>query len=170
MCECQSMITPMSPRPAAQCERKAAAGQSTVAANKRLARSRNRSAWRLARLGFMLDFLARRGSGSPDPTGGKDVRDQVLRDCCFSCGRVVGLNGEPRAAASAQSPNMTFFVTSNGSGKGADLGGLEGADRHCQTLAQGAGAGGKTWRAYLSTRATGGAQVVNARDRIGLGP
>jgi len=51
-----------------------------------------------------------------------------------------------------QSPNMTFFVTSNGSGKGADLGGLEGADRHCQTLAQGAGAGGKTWRAYLSTR------------------
>jgi hypothetical protein len=69
-----------------------------------------------------------------------------------------------------QSPNMTFFVTSNGSGKGADLGGLEGADRHCQTLAQGAGAGGKTWRAYLSTQATGGAQVVNARDRIGLGP
>src|SRR5262249_45139900 len=48
-----------------------------------------------------------------------------------------------------QSPNMTFFVTSNGPGKGADLGGLEGADRHCQTLAQAAGAGGKTWRAYL---------------------
>src|SRR5437868_6048373 len=69
-----------------------------------------------------------------------------------------------------QSPNMTFFVTSNGPGKGADLGGLEGADRHCQTLAQAAGAGGKTWHAYLSTQAAGGAQAVNARDRIGRGP
>ncbi|MFL6305721.1 MAG: hypothetical protein ACJ72H_19505, partial [Candidatus Sulfotelmatobacter sp.] len=49
-----------------------------------------------------------------------------------------------------QSPNMTFFVTGNGPGKGADLGGLAGADRHCQDLAQRAGAGGKTWRAYLS--------------------
>jgi hypothetical protein len=65
---------------------------------------------------------------------------------------------------------MTFFVTSAGSGKGADLGGLEGADRHCQTLAQGAGAGGKTWRAYLSTQGAGGGQAVNARDRIGQGP
>jgi hypothetical protein len=69
-----------------------------------------------------------------------------------------------------QSPNMTFFLTSNGPGKGADLGGLEGADRHCQTLAQGAGAGGKTWRAYLSTQAAAGGQSVNARDRIGAGP
>ncbi|HEY7244293.1 MAG TPA: lectin [Xanthobacteraceae bacterium] len=69
-----------------------------------------------------------------------------------------------------QSPNMTFFVTSVGPGKGADLGGLEGADRHCQTLAQGAGAGGKAWHAYLSTQAQGSAQAVNARDRIGKGP
>ena len=69
-----------------------------------------------------------------------------------------------------QSPNMTFFVTSAGLGKGADLGGLEGADRQCQTLAQAAGAGGKTWRAYLSTQAVGGATAVNARDRIGRGP
>ena len=69
-----------------------------------------------------------------------------------------------------QSSNMTFFVTSVGPGKGADLGGLEGADRHCQTLAQGAGAGGKTWRAYLSTQADGGTQAINARDRIGSGP
>src|SRR5215469_18372896 len=69
-----------------------------------------------------------------------------------------------------QSPDVTFFVTSNGPGKGADLGGLEGADRHCQTLAQGAGAGGKTWRAYLSSQATDCAQAVNARDRIGHGP
>ena len=65
---------------------------------------------------------------------------------------------------------MTFFVTSTSPGKGADLGGLAGADRHCQTLAQAAGAGGKTWRAYLSTQAAGGTAAVNARDRIGNGP
>src|SRR3982075_662951 len=72
--------------------------------------------------------------------------------------------------APPQAPNMTFFVVSAGPGKGADLGGLEGADRQCQTLAQAAGAGRKTWRAYLSTQAAGGAQAVNARDRIGKGP
>ncbi len=65
---------------------------------------------------------------------------------------------------------MTFFVTSTGTGKGADLGGLEGADRHCQTLAQAVGAGAKTWRAYLSTQPAGGNTAVNARDRIGRGP
>jgi len=70
------------------------------------------------------------------------------------------------AAAQAQNA-MTFFITSAGSGKGADLGGLEGADRHCQALAQAAGAGGKTWRACLSTQ---GANAVNAKDRIGRGP
>jgi hypothetical protein len=69
-----------------------------------------------------------------------------------------------------QSPNMTFFVTGAGSGKGGDLGGLEGADRHCQELAQRAGAGNKTWRAYLSTQATEGKPASNARDRIGRGP
>jgi hypothetical protein len=68
----------------------------------------------------------------------------------------------------AQSQNaISFFITSAGPGKGADLGGLEGADRHCQTLAQAAGAGGKTWKAYLSTQ---GAGAVNAKDRIGRGP
>ena len=70
------------------------------------------------------------------------------------------------AAAQAQNA-MTFFITGAGPGKGADLGGLEGADRHCQALAQAAGAGGKTWRAYLSTQ---GANAVNAKDRIGRGP
>jgi hypothetical protein len=65
---------------------------------------------------------------------------------------------------------MTFFVTSTGPGKGADLGGLEGADRQCQTLAQAAGAGGKTWHAYLSTQVVGDAKAVDARDRIGRGP
>lgn len=72
--------------------------------------------------------------------------------------------------AQAQQSTMSFFVTSVGSGKGADLGGLEGADRHCQQLASAAGAGGKTWRAYLSTQAAGGQPAVNARDRIGKGP
>ena len=69
-----------------------------------------------------------------------------------------------------QSPEMTFFVTSFGPGKGADLGGIEGADRYCQDLAQRAGAGSKTWRAYLSTQAADGKPAVNARDRIGRGP
>jgi hypothetical protein len=69
-----------------------------------------------------------------------------------------------------QSPDMTFFVTSQGSGEGADLGGLEGADAHCQQLAQAAGAGNRTWRAYLSTQADGGQTAINAAERIGSGP
>ena len=72
--------------------------------------------------------------------------------------------------AQAQQTSMTFFITSAGPGKGADLGGLDGADRVCQALAQAVGAGDRTWRAYLSTQAVGGAQAVNARDRIGRGP
>ena len=72
--------------------------------------------------------------------------------------------------AQAQSADMSFFVTSNGPGKGADLGGLEGADAQCQKLAQTGGAGTKTWRAYLSTQAADGKPAVNARDRIGKGP
>jgi hypothetical protein len=67
---------------------------------------------------------------------------------------------------------MTFFVTSNGPGRGADLGGIEGADKHCQALAQSVGAGSRTWRAYLSTqgKAINDTNVVHARDRIGSGP
>jgi hypothetical protein len=71
------------------------------------------------------------------------------------------------ATAPAQSSGMGFFVTSAGSGKGADFGGLEGADKHCQALAAAAGAGSRTWRAYLSTQGPG---AVNAKDRIGTGP
>lgn len=67
----------------------------------------------------------------------------------------------------AQNNSMSFFITSVGSGNGANLGGLEGADAHCAALATAVGAGGKTWRAYLSTQGAGG---VNARDRIGTGP
>lgn len=65
---------------------------------------------------------------------------------------------------------MSFFVTSAGVGKGANLGGLEGADKYCQSLAANVGAGNRTWHAYLSTQATGGQPAVNARDRIGKGP
>lgn len=76
----------------------------------------------------------------------------------------------PVAAFAQPSPNMSFFITSVGSGKGGDLGGLEGADQHCQELAQAVGAGGKTWHAYLSTSASGNTPAVEARSRIGTGP
>jgi hypothetical protein len=71
------------------------------------------------------------------------------------------------SVAPAQQNQMSFFATSAGSGMGANLGGLAGADKHCQTLAMAAGAGNRTWHAYLSTQ---GAGAVNARDRIGKGP
>ena len=75
------------------------------------------------------------------------------------------------AGSSASNTGMSFFVTSTGSGKGADLGGLAGADRLCTSLATAAGAGNRTWRAYLSTTpAAGSERAVNARDRIGTGP
>ena len=71
--------------------------------------------------------------------------------------------------ASAQDSGMSFFLTGKGPGDGANLGGLAGADAHCQMLAESAGAGGKTWRAYLSTSGADGEAAVNARDRIGTG-
>jgi hypothetical protein len=76
------------------------------------------------------------------------------------------------ATAQSGGGEMTFFVTSVGPGKGGDLGGLEGADRHCQALAQAVGAGNRTWRAYLSTQGASlrDPSAVNARDRIGSGP
>lgn len=83
---------------------------------------------------------------------------------------VTALLLPPLASVQAQQSAMTFFVTSAGPGKGADLGGLAGADKHCQTLAQTAGAGSRTWQAYLSTSAMGDKPAVNARDRIGKGP
>ncbi|HEV7259597.1 MAG TPA: hypothetical protein VGN82_17590 [Bosea sp. (in: a-proteobacteria)] len=89
---------------------------------------------------------------------------------CFELAAAVGLLAFAAAPVAAQTAAMTFFVTSTGSGKGADLGGLAGADAICQRLAQAAGAGGKTWRAYLSTQAADGATAVNAKDRIGAGP
>jgi hypothetical protein len=80
---------------------------------------------------------------------------------------VVVAAGASTVGLHAQQSAMTFFISSTGSGKGADLGGLEGADALCQRLAKAAGAAAKNWRAYLSTT---GAKSVNARDRIGRGP
>jgi hypothetical protein len=80
---------------------------------------------------------------------------------------LLPLGGTAQAQTAA---DMTFFITSEGPGKGADLGGLAGADAHCQKLAQAVGAGSKTWRAYLSTNAANPGGAVNARDRIGNGP
>lgn len=78
--------------------------------------------------------------------------------------------GADAQAPAPQPEQMSFFVTSTGHGRGADLGGLAGADAHCQALAQAAGAGQRRWRAYLGTQAAPGAPAINARDRIGAGP
>ena len=80
---------------------------------------------------------------------------------------IVALCAPPAQPAAAQDKTIGFFVTSAGPGNGGNLGGLAGADKHCQALAAKAGAGNRTWRAYLSTT---GAGSVNARDRIGAGP
>jgi hypothetical protein len=95
------------------------------------------------------------------------MRKFLLVCAAALCG-VIAAGAGPALAQST----MTFFVSSVNPGKGADFGGLEGADRHCQTLAQAVGAGGKTWHAYLSTQAPAlnDPNFVNARDRIGTGP
>ena len=80
---------------------------------------------------------------------------------------VIGCSLLGADVAVAQENPMTFFITSEGAGDGANLGGLAGADAHCQMLADGAGEGSRTWRAYLSTQDP---NAVNARDRIGTGP
>jgi len=100
-------------------------------------------------------------------------KSKVLIIAALTLGVTSGINAQQQTPAPPQlpqAPNMTFFVTGAGPGKGADLGGLEGADAHCQTLAARHGAGGKTWRAYLSTQEAAGKPAVNARDRIGNGP
>lgn len=94
---------------------------------------------------------------------------QQTRAAVAAASIVLALTGTA-IAQQPQPANMTFFISSVGSPFGADFGGLEGADRHCQMLASRVGAGGKTWRAYLSTQATNGKPAVNARDRIGKGP
>jgi hypothetical protein len=85
-----------------------------------------------------------------------------------TAGSLILLAQQP--APQTPSQPMSFFITSAGSGKGANLGGLAGADHICQSLATAAGSSGKTWHAYLSTSAANGQPAVNARDRIGNGP
>jgi hypothetical protein len=90
----------------------------------------------------------------------------------WACGAIAAIVVVLAACATstAMKNDMSFFVSSRGGGNGAALGGLDGADGLCQTLASDVGAGGRTWHAYLSAQAAGGAPAVNARDRIGRGP
>ena len=94
---------------------------------------------------------------------------QMISRLCFglAAASFASLAAQP---ALAQAAGTSFFVTSVGIGNGGNLGGLAGADNYCQQLAQAAGAGAKTWRAYLSTQPADGKPAVNARDRIGKGP
>jgi hypothetical protein len=92
-----------------------------------------------------------------------------MKALLFSLAALPLLAQQPPAQKAAPAP-MTFFITSVGLGDGANLGGLAGADAHCQKLASAVGAGDKTWKAYLSTSASDGKPAVNARDRIGAGP
>jgi hypothetical protein len=86
-----------------------------------------------------------------------------------SIGALLALSASSTAQAQGGT-GLSFFITSGGSGNGANLGGLAGADKICQTLGAAAGAGARTWRAYLSAAAANGQPAVNAKDRIGKGP
>ena len=99
-------------------------------------------------------------------------RSKALIIAALALGVTSGANAQQQPAPPQlpQAPNMTFFVTGAGPGKGADLSGIEGADQYCKTLAERHGAGAKTWHAYLSTQEADGKPAVNARDRIGNGP
>ena len=93
--------------------------------------------------------------------------------CLLAVATVVGScapSADDTSGDGPQEPTMSFFLTSAGPGDGAALGGLEGADAYCQSLAAAVGEGGATWRAYMSATATADAAAVNARDRIGTGP
>jgi hypothetical protein len=106
-----------------------------------------------------------------EPTGGRDAQHDA-KDVA-GCGRLDGTGWlRKHAAATAERQGDDVFCDQHRPGKGADLGGLEGADRRCQSLAKAAGAGDRTWRAYLSTQAPAlnDPKFVNARDRIGTGP
>ncbi len=101
------------------------------------------------------------------------LRSVLLAACAALLPLAASAQQAPANAASAPRtppPPFSFFVTSVGVGNGANLGGLAGADAHCQKLATAAGGGNKTWRAYLSTQAADGQPAVHARDRIGAGP
>src|SRR5450631_3452910 len=95
---------------------------------------------------------------------------KALRFSFMASATVLLFGGVAQAQQVPQAPNMSFFVTSAPIGKGGYVGGLGGADAHCQQLATTAGAGGKTWHAYLSSPELPTAKGINARDRIGSGP
>ena len=97
----------------------------------------------------------------------RTTRSAVVAACAIAA---AGFSAQSSAQKADAPKKMGFFITSAGSGKGADLGDLAGADKICQSLAQSAGAGNRAWRAYLSTSAASGARAINARDRIGRGP
>jgi hypothetical protein len=107
-----------------------------------------------------------------NPEGGAVSKNKIVTATCLTlaAGVLAGCAGMEMSRGGPR--DMTFFVTSVGPGNGANLGGLEGADKHCQSLASAAGAGSRTWRAYLSTQSTAlnDPKFVNARDRIGSGP
>jgi hypothetical protein len=107
----------------------------------------------------MMDFLNRRRNNM-----------KVTTRISLVAAAVALVLGSCVNTESSEKSGMSFFVTSTGSGKGADLGGLSGADAICQSRAQSAGSGGRLWHAYLSTSGSGGYSGVNARDRIGTGP
>jgi len=90
--------------------------------------------------------------------------------CALILGVGITLFAQAQEEGPHVAPNMSFFITSTGRGFGANLGGLAGADAHCQRLATAVGRGERTWHAYLSTPATGRQPAVHARDRIGTGP
>ncbi len=96
-------------------------------------------------------------------------RFKIVPRACLAITAISIISAMPQPAH-AQGAGTTFFLTGTGIGNGGNLGGLAGADNYCQTLAQAAGAGAKTWRAYLSTQAADGKPAENARDRIGKGP
>jgi len=91
----------------------------------------------------------------------------MTRSLAFRVAIPLAMMAVCTVGAQQKPSELGFFISSVGSGKGADFGGLDGADKHCQALAQAVGAGGRTWRAYLSAS---GAKAVNAKDRIGAGP
>jgi hypothetical protein len=98
------------------------------------------------------------------------TRPSLLLSAALLWGGLLPDAGLRAQTAPPQSPEMSFFVTSVGLGQGGNLGGLAGADAHCQQLGTAAGAGHRRWRAYLSTQATATAPAVHARERIGSGP
>jgi Collagenase NC10 and Endostatin. len=98
------------------------------------------------------------------------MKNKHLAAVAAVTGAICSLVAPAQQPQQGEKPPMTFFVTSVGPGKGGDLGGLEGADAHCQKLAAAVGAGDRTWRAYLSASPSDGKPAVHARDRIGKGP